>query len=64
MRIVDFEEIKDNEYNLNISRYIDTSEEEELVDIPAVLSSLGELGKKEREIDARIEGYLKELGLC
>jgi type I restriction enzyme M protein len=62
MRIVEMEEIEENDYNLNITRYIDTSEEEEIVDIPEILESIKAIEKKEREIDIRLQGYLKELG--
>jgi len=62
MRIVDMEEIRENDYNLNIARYIDTSEPEEIVDIKAVLSEIAELEAKEKAIDEELNGYLKELG--
>ncbi|MDY0221630.1 MAG: type I restriction-modification system subunit M [Desulfobacterium sp.] len=63
MRIVDMKEIKENDYNLNIARYIDTSEEEEPVDLVATLASIKEIEAREQEIDAKLAGYLKELGL-
>jgi len=63
MRIVDMEEIQENDYNLNIARYIDTSEEEEPVDLPATLEAINEIETKEKEIDDKLAGYLKELGL-
>ena len=56
------EEIRENDYNLNIARYIDTSEPEEIVDIEAVLKEIEELEAKERAIDEELNGYLKELG--
>ena len=62
MRVVDMEEIRENDYNLNIARYIDTSEPEEIVDIEAVLKEIEELEAKERAIDEELNGYLKELG--
>ncbi len=62
MRIVDMEEIRENDYNLNIARYIDTSEPEEIVDIPAVLEEIKALEDKEKAIDEELYGYLKELG--
>jgi type I restriction enzyme M protein len=55
-------EIEENDYNLNIARYIDTSEEEEIVDIEAVLGRIKELEAKEKEIDSKLDGYLRELG--
>jgi type I restriction enzyme M protein len=62
MRVVDMDEIRENDYNLNIARYIDTSEPEEIVDIEAVLKEIEELEAKERAIDEELNGYLKELG--
>ena len=63
MRLVDMKEIKENDYNLNIARYIDTSEEKELVDLVATLAGIKEIEAKEKGIDEKLAGYLKELGL-
>lgn len=63
MRVVDLAEIKENDYNLNISRYIDTSEPEEQVDLKAVKQTLLDLDKKEADIDAQLKHYLEELGI-
>lgn len=57
------EEIKDNDYNLNIPRYVDTFEEEEEIDIHAVMSEIKELEAKRADLDKEIEVYLKELGI-
>jgi type I restriction-modification system DNA methylase subunit len=57
------EEIAENDYNLNIPRYVDTFEEEEPIDIKAVMAEIKELETKRSELDVEIEGYLKELGL-
>lgn len=61
-RVVLREEIKANDYNLNISRYVDTSDEEEAVDIAAVIKEIEELKSKESEIEFKLNNYLKELG--
>lgn len=63
MRIVDIAEIKENDYNLNISRYIDTSEPEAEVDLNKVLNNITDIEAKEKEIDAQLNVFLKELGL-
>ena len=63
MRVVDMTEIKANDYNLNIARYIDTSEEEEPVDLVATLASIKEIEAQEKAIDDKLAGFLKELGL-
>ena len=56
-------EIKENDFNLNIPRYVDTFEEEEEIDIPAVQKEIkvleAELGKTRK----KMAGYLKELQL-
>ena len=63
MRLVDIEEIQENDYNLNISRYIDTTEPEPEVDLVAVRKEIDTLEEKENEIDERLNQYLEELGL-
>ena len=57
------DEIKENDYNLNIPRYVDTFEEEEPIDIKAVMADIKSLEAQRAELDAQIEVYLKELGL-
>ena len=57
------EEIERNDYNLNIPRYVDTFEEEEEIDIKAVMADIKELEAKRSELDAQIEVYLRELGI-
>ncbi|MFA9187694.1 type I restriction-modification system subunit M [Flavobacterium sp. FBOR7N2.3] len=57
------EEIANNDYNLNIPRYVDTFEEQEEIDIQAVMSSIKELEAKRADLDVQIEMYFKELGL-
>ena len=56
-------DIQDNEYNLNIPRYIDTFEEEEQVDIKEVHTEMVDLKKQLAETEAKMEQYLKELNL-
>ena len=56
-------EIEENDYNLNIPRYVDTFEEEEEIDIQAVMAEIKALEAKRSELDAQIEVYLKELGI-
>lgn len=55
-------EIQENDYNLNIPRYVDTFEEPEPVDIPAVQMQIVELEGKLAEVRKEMDGYLKELG--
>ena len=56
------EEIQENDYNLNIPRYVDTFEEEEEIDLLAVRAERVELKKQLVELEGEMEGYLKELG--
>ncbi|MCA1011768.1 type I restriction-modification system subunit M [Halobacillus halophilus] len=61
-RVVGFSELESNEFNLNIARYIDTTEEEEKVDVNAALRELNNLENKRSEIEGQMRVYLKELG--
>lgn len=61
-RVVDIEEIKENDYNLNIARYIDTTEPEEEIDVQAALNDLKQLEQERDDIEKVMYGYLKELG--
>ena len=57
------QEIADNDYNLNIPRYVDTFEEEEPIDIKAVMAEIKELEAKRADLDKEIEDNLRELGI-
>jgi type I restriction enzyme M protein len=61
--IASMDEIKGNDYNLNIPRYIDTFEEEELIDISLKKVELANLIAKRENLSEEIEKYFKELGL-
>jgi len=54
-------EIQENEYNLNISRYIDSSEEEEKIDIQKTLDELKKLKEEYKEVEEKVFNYLREL---
>ena len=56
------EEIKDNDFNLNIPRYVDTFEEEKEVDIKAVQSEIDTLKQQIDDVEAEMANYLKDLG--
>ena len=60
--LASLKEISDNEYNLNIPRYVDTFEEEEEIDIMAVQSEIEGLELELVAVKARMAGYLAELG--
>lgn len=56
-------EIKENDYNLNIPRYVDTFEEEEEIDIKAVQARLKARESKIEDLYEKFNKQLKELGL-
>ena len=55
------DELKENDYNLNVRRYVDSSEEEEVIDVAQTWKELKELEKEQDEIHKKVEGYLLEL---
>ncbi len=56
-------EVAENDYNLNIPRYVDTFEEEEPIDLSAVASELKALEKELKEGEAQIAKFCDELGI-
>jgi len=56
------EELAENDYNLNIPRYVDTFEEEEEIDLMAVRAERLKLKEELAELEIKMDGYLKELG--
>ncbi|MFC1786837.1 type I restriction-modification system subunit M [Halobacteriota archaeon] len=57
------EEMEENDFNLNIPRYVDTFEPEEEVNIPAVQEKIVQLEKELTDVRKEMDRYLKELGL-
>lgn len=62
-RRVSMEEIEKNGYNLNISRYVNTSIEEEKIDLEKVHSELISIEERIKEATEKHNAFLKELGL-
>lgn len=56
-------EIEENDYNLNIPRYVDTFEEEEPVDIATTQAEISRLKNDLAAVEEQMETYLKELNL-
>ena len=56
-------EIAENDYNLNIPRYVDTFEEEEPVDLNAVTAELRQIDEEMVGIDNTIRDFCAELGI-
>jgi type I restriction enzyme M protein len=57
------EEITENDYNLNITRYVDTFVEETEVDIKANLKELTTIEPELKKLEKEMEGYLKKLNI-
>ncbi|WP_411819119.1 type I restriction-modification system subunit M [Hyphococcus formosus] len=57
------DEIKENDFNLNIPRYVDTFEEEEPVDLTEVVRELKAIDKGMAKTDDAIRAFCKELGI-
>jgi type I restriction enzyme M protein len=61
--LADLDEVRENDHNLNIPRYVDTFEEEDPVDLQAVSSELKALDREMQETDTVIADYCRELGI-
>jgi type I restriction enzyme M protein len=62
-RRVSMEEIEKNGYNLNISRYVSTAIDDEIIDLKEVHEKLMDIEKKGEEARKRHNEFLRELGL-
>jgi len=56
--------VKENDYNLNIPRYVDTFEEEEPVDLDAVSDELKAIDTQMLDTDNAIASFCDELGIA
>lgn len=61
--VADFDEIKENDYNLNIPRYVDTFEEEEPIDLVELGKELVDLNKEIKEAEASFLSMLDDLAV-
>jgi type I restriction enzyme M protein len=59
--VAEFTEIKENDFNLNIPRYVDTFEEEEEIDIDAVQLEIDELEKQLADVRVQMAEKLKQI---
>lgn len=60
--VAEIDELKENEFNLNVTRYVDISEPDEQIDIQATIDELKILDKEREIIESRVTMDLKELG--
>jgi type I restriction enzyme M protein len=59
--LVSLKEVEENDYNLNIPRYVDTFEDKPEIDIHAIMNEIEQLEAKRADLDRQIGVYLKEL---
>ncbi len=61
-KVVGVKEIEENDFNLNVRRYIDSTDEQEMIDVKQVWSEIKQLEIERDEIDKKVTGFIKELG--
>lgn len=61
--VASLSEIEENEYNFNIPRYVDTFEEEELIDLESVNKEIADIKGQIAALEKEMEQCMKELGL-
>ena len=61
--VASLSEIAENDYNLNIPRYVDTFEEEEAVDLNAVATELSDLEAQMQTVDTELSGFCTQLNI-
>lgn len=59
---VSVDEIRENHYDLNVTRYVDVFEEDERVDVGRVWNELRKLESERQTAEKKLTSYLKELG--
>lgn len=62
-KVATLQEVKDNDYNLNIPRYVDTFEAEDEIDLNAIAQQLKELEQQSQKTDEVIAEFCRELGI-
>jgi type I restriction enzyme M protein len=60
-RLVSMDEIAENDWNLNVPRYVDTTEPEEPIDVSETLQELDRLAEERRNTDAKLREILMDL---
>ena len=60
---LDLSELEENEFNLNVPRYVDISEPEEPIDIQEAYDELSGLESEQKVLEKKVKDDLKELGI-
>ena len=61
-RVINLKEIEENEFNLNVTRYIDSNKEKEDINVKQVWEELRILEKEREMVDQKVAAFIKELG--
>ncbi|MDX9724456.1 MAG: N-6 DNA methylase, partial [Myxococcota bacterium] len=61
-KVVSLDTIRENDHNLNITRYVQTEPPPETIDVKAEVAKLSALIAQRDEAEAKMMGFLKELG--
>lgn len=61
-KVVDLDTIRDNEYNLSVTRYVDIYDEPDVIDIQEVIYSLEEIERERMSVELKLKDYLKTMG--
>jgi len=61
--VVELKEIKENDYNLSVTRYVDIFDPPEPIDIKQVWNEINELEKQRQEAEKKIREYMREIGI-
>src|SRR3989344_2317491 len=60
-RVIDIKELEENEFNLNVRRYVENADKEEVIDVKMVWAEVKKIEKDRAVIDKTVEAFLKEL---
>jgi len=60
-RVIDLKEIKKNEFNLNVKRYINSNDKEEKINVKQAYIELNKLEKEKQQIDQKVDKFIKDL---
>ena len=61
-RVVDLEEIEENNGNINVTMYVSPVSDEEQIDIRTTISEIAALDQDLAKVESKLKGFLKELG--
>ncbi len=62
--VATLQQVRDNDFNLNIPRYVDTFEADDEIDLDAIAQALQALELESQKTDVLINSFCKELGIA